>query len=169
MIDKLLVTAHPDDEMIFAGDKLLREKGWKVVCITNGTNMVRNEEFKKAMKKAKVSDYEIWNYKDEWKGDFPREELKDRLEKVISSKNYKIILSHNLQGEYGHSQHKALAEVLREIVKENLYEFSLGENLSFFRRIRKWKILMKYKSERKVVLSKEVRQYVLKESMKKVK
>ncbi len=169
MVDKLLITAHPDDEIIFAGHALLKERGWKVICVTNKYNKVRAEEFKKAMKRAKVYEYEIWDFQDCWKGDFDRRKLKERLKKVIEKQHFKVVLSHNLKGEYGHSQHSALSQVVREIVTENLYEFSFGKKLSLYSRLRKWIILMIYKSERKVVLSKEVRQYVLRESMRKVK
>ena len=31
---KLLITAHADDEVIFAGEKLLQEKGqWEIMCV----------------------------------------------------------------------------------------------------------------------------------------
>jgi mannosyltransferase OCH1-like enzyme len=33
--DKLMVVAHPDDELLFGGLAILREPGWKVICITN--------------------------------------------------------------------------------------------------------------------------------------
>ena len=36
--DKLMIVTHPDDELIFGGRLLLDKKGWKVVCITNGSD-----------------------------------------------------------------------------------------------------------------------------------
>ena len=44
--NKLMIVAHPDDETIWGGGHLL-EGGYFVVCITNGENEIRKEEFVK--------------------------------------------------------------------------------------------------------------------------
>ena len=41
---KLMVVAHPDDETLWGGAHLT-EGGWFVVCLTNGYNEVRKNEF----------------------------------------------------------------------------------------------------------------------------
>lgn len=164
-----MVVAHPDDEFIFAGNAICEQSGWRVVCVTNKENKVRRTEFEKVMKKAHVEQYEMWNYEDKWKGDFPREQLKEDLTKILQEGNYSMVVSHGRDGEYGHTQHKALGEVLYELVNENLYEFSIGTKLGFWKRLRKWYILFGYKSERRVVLSKEVRNYVTSEELVKIK
>ena len=48
---KLMVVAHPDDETLWGGAHLT-EGGWFVVCLTNGYNEVRKNEFYEVMKES---------------------------------------------------------------------------------------------------------------------
>ncbi|MFB5189264.1 PIG-L family deacetylase [Alicyclobacillus fastidiosus] len=124
MANKLMVVAHPDDESIFGGAQLIQGTGWKVVCVTNGDNRLRSKEFARAMNFV-GADYEMWSYKDAWDGNFNIVKLKSDLEKLLASGNYTKVVTHNLRGEYGHTQHKCLAKILRQLVTKNLYAFSL--------------------------------------------
>ena len=47
--DKLMIVAHPDDEVLWGGGHLY-DKGYLVVCVTNGRNKVRSQEFKDVVK-----------------------------------------------------------------------------------------------------------------------
>ena len=58
-----MIVSHPDDESIFGGAALLREQGWKVICLTNGNDKIRSKEFCEEMKIAGAS-YEIWDHPD---------------------------------------------------------------------------------------------------------
>ena len=125
--DKLMVVTHPDDESLFGGGELLKETGWLVVCVTNKDNKMRNAEFQKAMDFV-GAEREIWDYEDKWNGDFDRPELIKDLQEVIGRRWWKKIVTHNLDGEYGHTQHIALSEVMHEIVGDNLFVFSFSSN-----------------------------------------
>jgi hypothetical protein len=46
--DKLMIVAHPDDEMIWGGSHLI-DDDYQVVCITCGKSPIRNKEFKEAI------------------------------------------------------------------------------------------------------------------------
>lgn len=120
--NKLMIVAHPDDESIFGGGALISQPGWRVICLTNGSDDVRAKEFQQAMDFAQVS-YEIWDYPDEYDGSFDEEEVKRDIEKVLKKGNYQRIMTHNLQGEYGHSQHKALSRILHSMRLKNLCVF----------------------------------------------
>lgn len=148
MIDKLMIVAHPDDEIIFGGAALLAEKGWKVICVTNGQHQVRSREFKQVMKDI-GAEFEMWNYRDKWGGDFDRKALKKDIEKVIKA-NPQInrIVTHNKKGEYGHTQHQALHEIVKDIAQEKLYIFKRSDQKLDKEVInQKYKLLKRYKSQ----------------------
>ncbi|MED2972442.1 PIG-L family deacetylase [Fictibacillus sp. B-59209] len=151
-INKLMVVAHPDDEIIFGGDELIQEKGWKVICISEGNNDTRSQEFKAAMKKVEA-EYEIWSFKDAWTEHVNRPKLEQELQRIIHERPYRKIVTHNLQGEYGHPEHKALSEIMNSIVKENLFMFdlSLEEVLQVDILKQKLEILEVYESQKHAV------------------
>lgn len=148
MINKLMIVAHPDDEIIFGGAFLLAEKGWKVICVTNGGNKVRSKEFRKVMKDI-GAEYEMWDYKDKWGGDFNRKSLKKDIENVLKANpEITMIVTHSKGGEYGHSQHKALHEIVKEIAPDKLYIFKRSkQKLDKAVLRRKYTLLKRYKSQ----------------------
>lgn len=126
MVDKLMVVAHPDDEIIFGGAHLLREKNWMVVCITNGDNKTRRQEFKKIMKQVGVA-HQIWSYRDTYSYNFDSTALQRDLQKLLKTHHFKKVVTHGLCGEYGHPQHQIIGQIMRKIVPHNLYTFSFSK------------------------------------------
>jgi LmbE family N-acetylglucosaminyl deacetylase len=124
-INKLMIVAHPDDDIFFGGDELIQEKGWKVICITDASDPVRSEEFAQAMQMVEA-EFDIWDYKDAWTEHVNRPELEKDLRKAINEREYKKIVTHNLQGEYGHPEHKAVSEIMHNIVGKDLFVFDLS-------------------------------------------
>lgn len=106
--DKLMIVAHPDDEVLWGGGHLY-EKGYLVVCVTNGRNEVRSKEFKDVVK-ASGNDCIMLEYPDKVRGqrdDWQLVEngIKSDLEKIMTCKKWKLIAVHNKKGEYGHIHH----------------------------------------------------------------
>jgi len=138
--DKLMIVAHPDDELIFGGKELIQEKGWKVVCVTNGSAKskcifsiysanTRKTEFMSVMD-ALDCQYEIWDYEDYgFNANWNEKLLLENLQRVINEKNYKKIVTHNLNGEYGHVQHKKISELVHTLKPNNLYVFGYKNKL----------------------------------------
>jgi LmbE family N-acetylglucosaminyl deacetylase len=155
--DKIMIVAHPDDETIFGGAQLIREAGWLVVCVTNGDNKVRRKEFTKVMHRVNA-EYEMWTFKDRWKGDFDRSRLKSELIRVLDRRPVRKIVTHSLQGEYGHTQHIAISELLHELVPCNLYVFDRADRkLDEDVLARKRKLLRYYRSQNITKFKKYVR------------
>ncbi len=118
---KLMITAHPDDEVLFAGAKLL-QNNWKVVCVTNGNNDIRRKEFEQIMKITN-SEYEIWDYPDKRFQPFSNSLLWD-LKRIVQERNWDTILTHNKDGEYGHPHHIQIHNMVKQLVPElSFFEF----------------------------------------------
>lgn len=118
---KLMIVAHPDDETLFGGGLLL-SKDWTVICVTGGDNPVRRKEFLSVMKEVDA-DCEIWSYPDVWEGHFNMSLLSKELVRVIRGRRWDMIVTHNSEGEYGHTQHKALFSIVSSLVKTGLWVF----------------------------------------------
>ena len=128
-----MIVAHPDDESIFGGSLLIKESDWKIICVTDAHLEWRKSEFERAMNHLGITDYEIWDFSDNLPAFTPAwteeitEEISDKLKKVLSEKKYDKIVTHNSEGEYGHNQHKAIHQIVKNLVKENLYVFGKGD------------------------------------------
>ena len=126
MIDKLMITSHPDDEALFGGAELLtHSKEYKVVVVDEYHSEVRREEFIASMKFIGIEDYEHWTG---YKGgeDYHREKLIYELLRVLREQDWTKIVTHNKNGEYGHPRHRALHEILNHLRPEILWQFDKG-------------------------------------------
>lgn len=116
----LMIVAHPDDETIWGGSHLLEGK-YTVLCITNGNNKKRKKEFLEAMKKAKVQGV-ILNYPDKTKGKRDNwkkcySKINQSIKQYIDSQNWKQVVSHNPDGEYGHIHHKMVSKMVTKVME----------------------------------------------------
>lgn len=112
--DKLLIVAHPDDELLWGGANLLREPGWLVVCATNAQHPFRSKEFAKSMSFCNATKFNMYTVNDVYTED---DAISDRLfvgsdfENTVADlakKSWKLVLTHNEEGEYGHAHHKSV-------------------------------------------------------------
>ncbi|MBQ8921710.1 MAG: PIG-L family deacetylase [Oscillospiraceae bacterium] len=107
--DKLMIVAHPDDEVLWGGGHLL-DGGYLVICVTNGRDRTRAAEFRKAVTMTGniplILDYpdKVNFLRDSW--DSVREGIEADLRRVIALKQWSLIVTHNQDGGYGHIHHK---------------------------------------------------------------
>ena len=122
--NKLMVVAHPDDEMLWGGMNLLLDNGWHVIVCTHGNpKNTRYDEFKNSIKYAGVYKSEAFNIKDVYTEDQNKAdkefnnkstELYKHLSK-LSKKKWDLVLTHNDIGEYGHAHHIAVHKLVKSL------------------------------------------------------
>ena len=134
-VDKLLVVAHPDDELLWGGANLFAEPGWFVVCATNANNSVRSLEFYKSMSFANVTKFLMYDVKDEYtdyesKADklFDNSLFEKGLQE-LSKHSWKLVLTHNEEGEYGHEHHRKVHRMVSKYFPSAKF-FNAGKHLS---------------------------------------
>ena len=109
-VNKLMIVAHPDDELVFGGAELIKYgPEYKVICLTNKSNAIRSKEFETVMKKLKVGSWTMFDYEDTLN---PTQGF--NLESILMSRAWKKIVTHNPVGEYGHPQHKIVFDTVKE-------------------------------------------------------
>lgn len=124
---RLMIVAHPDDETIWGGSHLLKNK-YTVVCITCGTVDYRVEEFKRVMEITE-DDYMMLGFPDVTNGRIDSwnsvyDEIYHTLKDIIDSNDWDMIITHNPEGEYGHIHHKMTSTMVTDLSNKNkLYYF----------------------------------------------
>jgi LmbE family N-acetylglucosaminyl deacetylase len=126
--NKLMIVAHPDDEILWGG-KALIEDDYLVVCITCGTVKSRVYEFVTVMHETN-DKYIMLGYPDKTNGERDNwESVYDDIEKdliaITKLKDWELIVVHNPDGEYGHQHHKMASQFVTSLVddKSKLYYF----------------------------------------------
>ena len=111
--NRLMVVAHPDDELLWGGANLLSSHGWHVVVSTH-KNTRRSIEFYKTMSILGVVSCEIFDVKDKYTEKmavarklYTNTDFEKRL-KELAAKKWDVVVTHNANGEYGHAHHKTV-------------------------------------------------------------
>ena len=118
-VNKLMIVAHPDDETLWGGGHL-SEGGYLVLCITDGYNETRKNEFDNAVKCLNETNIPVilnfpdktFNKRDNWYG--IKGKISNAVDKVIEMKDWDLIVTHNKEGEYGHIHHKMTSSIVRK-------------------------------------------------------
>lgn len=116
----LMIVAHPDDETIWGGMHLLEEPGnYFVLCLTNGYNVKRTNEFYSVMaeygSKGLILNYPDYfnRQKDDWSGVYGA--IEKDINRVVHFKKWDSIVTHNPAGEYGHIHHRMTNKIVTKV------------------------------------------------------
>jgi len=157
---KLMIVAHPDDETLWGGANLFKDR-YFVVCLTNGFNLKRANDFKKLLKFTNNSGI-ILNYpdlqdyiRDDW-SEVRNGILKD-LSKLLNYQYWDKIVTHGPDGTTGHIHHKKTCNYVTTIVKKyneynNLYYFGKFYKKKIFRKICKKSAMKNYPIKKKKLI-----------------
>lgn len=126
-VDKLLIVAHPDDELIFFGNWLKENRNsTKVVCVTGGNDDIRKSEFMKSMNQLKIREYEIWEFDSESEQFFNDYYEIHRGIFSLRDNKWKCVVTHSEYGEYGRLHHIELNKIVTSIFRDfPLYVYSI--------------------------------------------
>ena len=161
---KIMIVAHPDDEMLWGGSHLIKDE-YLVVCVTCGDDELREKEFEKVMKKVKCPYLSLaYPDRNDWV-DYNKSIKKD-LKTILKYKKFNYIVTHNPVGEYGHNQHIMVSNYVTELVKDKskLYYFnhyytqeelnnlnSLPKTITSAELAKKEEVLTIYKSQEAII------------------
>jgi hypothetical protein len=134
IIDHVMIVAHPDDETLWGAAHLLTDE-YLVVCLTNGWNENRRNEFVESMKTTN-DKYILLNYPDIRKqySDSKYDTdmlttcmtgLQKDIETILSYKAWDTVVTHNPNGEYGKYHHKTVSSLVTEACKTDCPDASL--------------------------------------------
>ncbi|MEM4625199.1 MAG: PIG-L family deacetylase, partial [Candidatus Pacearchaeota archaeon] len=118
----LIIVAHPDDETIWMGGYLLRNKKiWntEIVSLCRKNDKDRAPKFMKVCKTYNARPF-IFALDDAEEGYYKKISLKSIESYLIPffNKSYDLLFTHGSNGEYGHVRHKEVHFAIKSLVKD---------------------------------------------------
>ena len=117
---RLVIVAHPDDEIIFFAQVIIPEAHeTHVILVTNGNgdgqSHKRISDFKNVMKKCSVESYETWNFEDNFDNPINEELFTKKLNQTLQDFTaITEVYTHGPFGEYAHPHHIQISKLVHE-------------------------------------------------------
>ncbi len=132
----VIVVAHPDDETIWFGALILknRTRPWKVICVTDGNadqmGKKRRRQFEAACEKLKVYDTDWLGFPDIYEKRLDVESLQAQLLESLHGKILRpdTIFTHGILGEYGHPHHQDVSFAVHTAFRKTNPVYSVAYN-----------------------------------------
>ena len=118
---RLMLVAHPDDELLFGGSTLLSSDSvcWTIVVATNQHNKIRAAEFQRSMSLIGAEGYMLSFVDGPFSVPFSTSQgtINDWIVFFISLTKWDRIVTHGPLGEYGHSQHIEMHQQVKIVLE----------------------------------------------------
>ncbi len=115
----LVVVAHPDDETIWMGGTLIKNKNsWNttIISLCRKDDKDRSPKFRRVCREYNARCF-MSDLEDETLEDIDIKEVISRLKKYSKS-SYDYIFTHGDNGEYGHKRHKDVSKAVNKMFRE---------------------------------------------------
>ena len=134
---KLMIVAHPDDEILWGGMNLLIGSGWHLIVCTNKKNKIRTKELTNTIKHLGIYKLDMFDIPDKYTDE---QSISDKLFLNKDTKLYKylkelnkikweLVLTHSSTGEYLNTHHKSIHKLVKSIFKNPKF-FKIGNKLT---------------------------------------
>ena len=142
--DMLLLVAHPDDELIFFGGTIPVydvERGFNVVvAYMSPSNTTRTSELLNGLWSMGVRNYPvIGSFYDGYSASLEtaykkwrKSEVREYVSGLIRKYKPEVMLTHDIDGEYGHGAHRLCADVAMHCVENTAREDYLPEQVEAY-------------------------------------
>jgi len=155
---ELMIVAHPDDELLWGGEYLLKRNSSVHVVVTSTQNEdtdIRRAEFMSVEKRLGYIG-ELLDGKDSPKSEELENHIKRRIQDLACGHEWERIITHGPEGEYGHPKHQQVHDAVMDAVKlccrlDQLYVFEPQPTDEYCFSKDKEEVVRLYKSQWKVL------------------